>query len=308
MSIESPTPEELKVMQEALLKAQSQAQPQQSGNPLSGYMRTPQIYISLPSGGKFWKEGSIDLPSNGEIPVLAMSTKDELILKSPDALLNGQAVVDVIEHCIPSIKDAWEIPVCDFDTILIGIRIASYGEQMGYTSQCPECQEVNEYEIDLRRFIDMKVDTSGYDQLTDYKDLKVKLKPATYRAINAGNMEQFEQQRMFAVVNAEDLSEEKKLEQFNQVFARLTELNVRQLAETVDYIEMPDGQKVDNRHYLNEFITGADRKVIDVVQKHQAVINQGNPNKDIPAKCPDCGNEYTTPFTFDQANFFESVS
>lgn len=308
MSTESPTPEELKAMQETLLKAQAQAQPQQSGNPLSGYMRTPQIYITLPSGGRFWKEGSVDLPSNGELPVLAMSTKDELILKSPDALLNGQAVVDVIEHCIPNIKDAWEIPVCDFDTILIGIRIASYGEQMEYMSQCPGCNETNEYEIDLRRFIDMKVDISGYDTTTLYKDLSVKLKPATYRAINASNMEQFEQQRMFTVVNATDISEEEKLKQFNEVFSKLTDLNVRQMAETIEYIETPDGNRVTERLFLNEFIEGADRKIIDVVTKHQQVINAGVPEKDIPTKCPDCGHEYTTPFTFDQSNFFESVS
>lgn len=306
MSTESPTPEELKAMQETLLKAQ--AQPQPAGNPLAAYMRTPQIYISLPSKGRFWKEGSIDMPANGELPVLAMSTKDELILKSPDALLNGQAVVDVIEHCIPNIKDAWEIPVCDFDVILIGIRIASYGEQMEYTSPCPKCQEINEYEIDLRRFIDMQVDISGYDHMTEYRDLQVKLKPATYRAINSNNMEQFEQQRMFAVVNATDLSEEEKLKQFNEVFARLTELNVRQMAETVEYILLPDGNKVSDRFFLNDFIEGADRKIIDVVQKHQKTINNGVPEKNIPTTCPDCQNIYDTPFTFDQSNFFESVS
>jgi len=121
LSTESPTPEELRSMQETLARAQ--AQPTQSGNPLAGYMRTPQIYLSLPSKGKYWKEGSVDWPSNGELPVLAMSTRDELVLKSPDALMNGQAVVDVIEHCIPAIKDAWEIPVCDFDHILIGIEL-----------------------------------------------------------------------------------------------------------------------------------------------------------------------------------------
>jgi len=306
VSTESPTPEELKAMQETLLKAQ--AQPQPAGNPLAAYMRTPQIYISLPSKGRFWKEGSIDMPANGELPVLAMSTKDELILKSPDALLNGQAVVDVIEHCIPNIKDAWEIPVCDFDVILIGIRIASYGEQMEYTSPCPKCQEINEYEIDLRRFIDMQVDISGYDHMTEYRDLQVKLKPATYRAINSNNMEQFEQQRMFAVVNATDLSEEEKLKQFNEVFARLTELNVRQMAETVEYILLPDGNKVSDRFFLNDFIEGADRKIIDVVQKHQKTINNGVPEKNIPTTCPDCQNSYDTPFTFDQSNFFESVS
>ena len=306
MSIESPTPEELKVMQETLQRAQMQ--PQQSGNPLSGYMRTPQIYLSLPSKGKFWKPGSIDMPANGELPVLAMSTKDELILKSPDALLNGQAVVDVIEHCIPNIKDAWEIPVCDFDVILIGIRIASYGEQMEYTSACPGCSETNEYEIDLRRFIDMQVDISGYDHMTEYRDLRVKLKPATYRAINSNNMEQFEQQRMLAVVNATDLTEEEKLKQFNEVFSKLTGLHVRQMAETVEYIEMPDGTLVSDRLFLNEFIEGADRKIIDVVQKHQKEINDGVPEKNIPTQCPDCQHSYTTPFTFDQSNFFESVS
>ena len=306
LSTESPTPEELRSMQETLARAQ--AQPTQSGNPLAGYMRTPQIYLSLPSKGKYWKEGSVDWPSNGELPVLAMSTRDELVLKSPDALMNGQAVVDVIEHCIPAIKDAWEIPVCDFDHILIGIRIASYGEQMEYTSTCPQCNELNEYEIDLRMFIDMPVDTSGYQHETVYKDLRLKLKPATYRSINASNMEAFEQQRMFAVVQATDMSEEEKLKRFNEVFAKLTELNVKQLADVIEYVTLPNGEKVDNRLYLNEFIENSDRTVIDAVQKHQNQINSGMPEKSIPTTCPDCNHSYNTPFTFDQANFFESVS
>ena len=237
-----------------------------------------------------------------------MSTRDELVLKSPDALMNGQAVVDVIEHCIPAIKDAWEIPVCDFDHILIGIRIASYGEQMEYTSTCPQCNELNEYEIDLRMFIDMPVDTSGYQNETVYKDLRLKLKPATYRSINASNMEAFEQQRMFAVVQATDMSEEEKLKRFNEVFAKLTELNVKQLADVIEYITLPNGEKVDNRLYLNEFIENSDRTVIDAVQKHQNQINSGMPEKSIPTTCPDCNHNYNTPFTFDQANFFESVS
>ena len=67
------------------------------------YTRSPQIYISLPSQGNFWPEGTLDMPANSELPVLSMNSYDELTLKSPDALMNGQAVVDVIQSCITSI-------------------------------------------------------------------------------------------------------------------------------------------------------------------------------------------------------------
>lgn len=73
-------------------------------NPLLGYMRQPKIYIRLPSNGLFWEEGSIDIPENNEFPVYSMTAKDELTFKTPDALMNGQAIVDVIQSCMPNIK------------------------------------------------------------------------------------------------------------------------------------------------------------------------------------------------------------
>ena len=61
LSTESPTPEELRSMQEALARAQ--AQPTQSGNPLAGYMRTPQIYLSLPSKASIGKKAVLTGPA-----------------------------------------------------------------------------------------------------------------------------------------------------------------------------------------------------------------------------------------------------
>ena len=49
------------------------------------------------------------------------------------------------------------MPITDLDTVLIGIRIASYGEKMDYTSTCSKCNNVDEYELDLRQFVDMPV-------------------------------------------------------------------------------------------------------------------------------------------------------
>ena len=103
---------------------------QSNANPLTSYMRQPKIYISLPSQGNFWPEHSIDMPENNELPVYSMTARDELLFKTPDALMNGQSIVDVIQSCVPNIKNAWVTPSIDLDTILIAIRIATYGEDM----------------------------------------------------------------------------------------------------------------------------------------------------------------------------------
>ena len=82
-------------------------------NPLKQFYRTPKVYVQLPSRGRFNKVNSEAM--TGEVPVYAMTSKDELLMKNPDALLNGDAVVGVIKSCVPSITDTKNLPVCDVD-------------------------------------------------------------------------------------------------------------------------------------------------------------------------------------------------
>ena len=100
---------------------------QDSQNPLKKYFRQPKIYLRLPSKGNFYPKGVLDFPESGEIPVYAMTARDELIIKTPDALINGESTVEVIKSCIPNIKDPWKMPNIDTDAILIAIRIAKIG-------------------------------------------------------------------------------------------------------------------------------------------------------------------------------------
>ena len=72
-------------------------------NPLRKYFRQPKVYITLPSRGKYYAEGVLDMPSTNELPVFAMTAKDELIIKTPDALLNGQATVEIINYLLQKI-------------------------------------------------------------------------------------------------------------------------------------------------------------------------------------------------------------
>ena len=113
------------------------SQPGQNVNPLKKYYRQPKQFVKLPSGYKFYSEGSIQVPESGEVAVYPMTAKDELLLKTPDALLNGEATVSVIQSCIPSIKNAWEMPSIDCDAALMTIRMATYGTSMTVAIKVP---------------------------------------------------------------------------------------------------------------------------------------------------------------------------
>jgi len=88
-------------------------------NPLKQYFRRPAVYVKLPSGGKYYPQGVIDMPTNGEIPIFPMTAIDEITTKTPDALYNGTAMAELMKSCVPNIKDPWAINSMDLDAILI---------------------------------------------------------------------------------------------------------------------------------------------------------------------------------------------
>ena len=96
-----------------------------TNNPLRQYFRQPAIYIKLPSQGKYYPPGTLNSSVTGEYPVYPMTAIDEITYRTPDAMFNGQATVNVIQSCVPDIKDAWQMQAIDMDTVLVAIRIAS---------------------------------------------------------------------------------------------------------------------------------------------------------------------------------------
>ena len=284
------------------------AQMQNKTNPLAKYMRTPSIYLKLPSQGAWYPQDSLTVPVNGELGIMPMSTRDEIAINTPDALMNGQAVVDMVESCIPSIKNAWHIPSVDVDAIFIAIRIASYGEQMEYRSTCPECENQDNYEIDLRQFLDLQVDISGYTQPFDYKGMQIFLQPSNYYALNLNNLELFEQQRMMVVINDVDMNEEEKRKRFNDIFARMTNYTVQNVTSSISKIVTPEGEEVYDRELISDFVKNSERTFFETLRKRIDEINKGIPEKTVRTTCDSCSHEYTTPFTFDPANFFASAS
>ena len=276
-----------------------------SSNPLFKHFRQPQIYLRLPSQGRWYEPGSLDMPVTGELPVYAMTARDELTLKTPDALLNGQATVDVIQSCLPNIKDAWKVPSVDLDAILIAIRQATYGPRLELMSLCPHCQTKNEHDINLQSVADQIV-LQDFESTIKIKGLEIFLKPQNYKDFNKTSLENFEQQRVLNVVNDTTLSDEEKLIKFNLLFKKLLELTVSTVSKSVGAIKTEDGTLVEDTAMIDEFFVNCDKEIWNSVKQRLEQMGEQNPLKNIPLVCEneECLKPYKTPLLFETSSFF----
>ena len=69
----------------------------QNTNPLADFYRNPKLYVALPSGTGHYPADIVEMPEVGELPVYPMTSKDDLLTKNPDALLNGDAVIKLVK-------------------------------------------------------------------------------------------------------------------------------------------------------------------------------------------------------------------
>ncbi len=276
-----------------------------ASNPLSKYFRQPKIYIKLPSRGQWYANGAYESTVTGEIPVYAMTGKDELLLKNPDGLLNGQSTVDVIQSCCPNIKNAWSMPLVDLDAVLIAIRQATYGNRMEFVSVCPHCGSKNDHALDLGVLFS-KITCPDYSKTVKVNKLEFYLKPQNYKTMNETGFETFEQQRLLNVVADETLTSQEKTIKFNQLFNNLLNITVNQIANCVGAIKTEDGDVVQDTVQINEFFKNCDKPIWDAVKQRIDQLNDAMATKKIDITCDneDCKKPYNTPLIFEQTNFF----
>ena len=273
-----------------------------ANNPLFKHFRQPAIYLKLPGQGRFWPDDAIDMPVTGELPVYPMTVKDEITIKTPDALMNGLGVVEVIQSCCPNIKNAWKVPTSDLDAILIAIRLASYGPEMDIDTTCPKCNETNANVIDLTVLLD-NLRMPEYLP-TSIEGLTFNFKPQAFETINNTNLIVFEQRRLLDTITNSDLPDEEKTKQFNSIFPKLTEMNILALVYCIDSIITDDGKEVNEFKYIKEFIENCDRKVYNEIKTTIEAIAQSNKPEALTITCTDCNETYKSELNFDNANFF----
>jgi len=277
-----------------------------SNNPLTQYFRQPAVYVKLPSGGKYYAEGAITMPANQELPVYPMTAIDEITYRTPDALFNGNAVVNVIKSCIPAIKDPWSIPAIDVDTILVAIRMASYGTTMEIATTCPHCNTEADYGIDLRRMLE-NMKAPDYSKPVLDGDLEIYFKPMSYRNLNENNQRQFEEQKILQVLPGTDMPDEQRMSALSAALMKLTEITVSALAQSIAAVKTP-AALVSEPEYIEDMLKNCDRRLFSKIRDHIIKTKLDAEIQPLTVVCGECTKDYLQAITLDMTSFFADAS
>ena len=279
-------------------------------NPLKGYFRQVKTYISLPSS-KFEHQHlsaySDFSNTRKEVGVRAMTGVDELALKNPDALLNGEAIVQVISSCIPEIKDPKKIYINDMNVALAAIKLASVGKHHVMTGTCPACKHQNNFELDLESLIQS---TTLLEESYPVKimDLQVFVKPYTFdgqlRAMALG----FEESQTFKIVTGEaDLPETQKIKALANAFKKLGSLKQDLIFDSVYKVRLPNGDEIVDGKHIVEFLKNAEFSHLKMLQDKIDEINKIGIDDTLDATCESCQHTWKLPVEVNPTNFFTDI-
>ena len=289
-------------------KMTGQTTGQNTNNPLQKYFRQPKLHVRLPSGGKYYPPGTLDLPESGEVAIYPLTAKDELLLKTPDSLMNGTATADVIKSCVPQIKNPWYMPSLDVDAIIIAIRIATYGPEMTLTVKVPNTGDEKDFTVDLNNLVEPLM-SAKYDAVIQLDKMKITLRPLMYSEFTKDAIRSFEEQRVYNLMNDDSVPAEEKMERFRAAFNRLTDLTVETVAKSIAQIEVDDQVVSEPKHIL-EFMQNTSKEF------YTTILNHISEQRDKFAVKPFIANTtkeeqekgapetFEVPITFDQSNFF----
>ncbi len=289
-------------------KMTGQTTGQNTNNPLQKYFRQPKLHVRLPSGGKYYPPGTLDLPESGEVAIYPLTAKDELLLKTPDSLMNGTATADVIKSCVPQIKNPWYMPSLDVDALIIAIRIATYGPEMTLTVKVPNTGDEKDFTVDLNNLVEPLM-SAKYDAVIQLDKMKITLRPLMYSEFTKDAIRSFEEQRVYNLLNDDTVPAEEKMERFRAAFNRLTDLTVETVAKSIAQVEVDDQVVSEPKHIL-EFMQNTSKEF------YTTILNHISEQRDKFAVKPFIANTtkeeqekgapetFEVPITFDQSNFF----
>lgn len=277
-----------------------------ANNPLAGYYRSPKLYTQIPSRGLFYDKTVVDMDPGSELPVYAMTAKDELIMKNPDALLNGEAVAQVLRSCVPAVKKPRELIGNDVDALLIAIQSATNGDEIDVTGKCPKCKEVVSAVVSIQDILGSMSTLAETSKFTLDSGLTIEVRPFTYESTIKAGITNFKSTRSLqALADIED--EMEQLKAFNANFLEIAALNFDLVVDSVASISGTDADGepfiVSDRASIRDFLENCDGAIGHKVETEIKELSALGVNKKIMMECEGCQTEFEQEIGFDPVNF-----
>lgn len=277
---------------------------QQRQNPLKTYFRQYKLYMKLPSGTSYYPPGAIQFTDNGEVGVMAMTGKDEIILKNPDALLNGEAIVEVISSCVPAVKNPKILLTNDIDALITAIRYATYDDKLETEIMCPSCSYNNNFKLDLQYALDNMTYLESEYVINLDTGLTIFIRPYNFPDLLKGLHSQFEQSKITKLLEKENISDEARLKLMGEVYKNMSVITYDLISNSI--VKIVDESKdinVSDREFIREFLQNVDKKIVDEISELVTKINNIGVKKTFVAKCSECSHEWDHDIDFNPVNF-----
>ncbi len=273
-------------------------------NPLKNYFRQFKMFMRLPSGTTYYQPGVINFTDKGEVGVMPMTGQDELILKNPDALLNGEALVSVISSCVPAVVNPRALLTNDVDALITAIRYATYDDSLETNLVCPKCKHENQFKLNLQYALD-NMDILEPEYVINLETgLSVFVKPYSFPEILRGLHAQFEQAKLQRALESENITDAKRSDVFKKSFTELSSMTFELMCKSIiKVVDESKGVNVSDKTHIAEFVRNIDRNTADKIQKLVKEINDIGIKRTFIAKCDKCEHEWESEIDFNPVNF-----
>lgn len=275
-------------------------------NPLEQFFRSPKLYVKLPTQGKFYPENMVDLTANGEVAVYPMTAIDQIHIRTPDALLNGDAMVKVVGNCVPGVKNPKSLVEPDINTLMVAIRIASSGDKMPFDVKCPKCNSQHSYEVDLNTIIETQNYIQDDASIEIDGKLLIYLRPYNFEQRNLSLLNEIQESQAVSLIqNDTSMDTTTKYTSLGKHVATMAERTYEILAQSITkIIILQTGEQVDNKQFIIEFIKNISKLQADILTNKIKQLNGTGIDPNINLKCESCNHEWLQPLEFDPASFF----
>jgi len=277
---------------------------QMQHNPLRQYFRQFKLFLKLPSGTTYYTPNTVEFTESGEIGILPLTGKDELILKNPDALLNGEALVEVLGSCVPAVKNPRALLTNDIDALITAIRYATFDDSLETNLHCPKCGHENSFKLDLQYALDNMEFLESEYVINLESGVSVFVKPYAFPDVLKGLHAQFEQNKLTRAIDNDSISDSERSAIFGKAFKEMSSTTYElMLNSIIKVVDDANNVNVSNKAHIKEFLFNIDNKSIDKISKLIQDINQIGIKRSFNAVCQKCSHQWENEIDFNPVNF-----
>lgn len=243
--------------------------------------------------------------------VYSTTVADEFTLRTPDALMNGEAVELIIQSCCPDIIDPQNLKICDIQHLLATTKIASQGPSLEVLLPCPLCKSNDPYDINLQQNISFLSAKKWFEPLI-IDNLHITFKPPTYREYSEFSIEEFKlNKQLYQISKMEDGMNYAEITAAILDQQRIHTLKFQ--AQCIEKIQIPDVAQFDKLFFYNtvsepkyilEWLLQCDidthKRITDYLQ---AAYKEAS-FPDIHVSCSNCNASLTIPIDLDFCRLF----